>query len=280
VADLFDDYRLGAAWNEMIAADGTARVLPGGVRLDPAQRRDCAWTRRAGKYRYVDYWGTHVRVFEAHNPHRTLAVEVSSQVEVDAMRRPQPAELRSAGLHSVAVTDRFAEFLAATRMTEPPAELAALAETEAGRHPPAAAADAITAAVHDRMTYRAGSTGVHTLAGEAWEAGLGVCQDYAHLVVGALRHVGIPARYVSGYLHPRSAAAVGEPVAAESHAWVQWWFGEWTDQDPMNLAPVTDRHVTLGTGRDYRDVPPIKGIVAGTPVTTDLQVRVLITRVR
>jgi len=59
---------------------------------------------------------------------------------------------------------------------------------------------------------------------------------------------------------------------------VQWWLGEWVDHDPTNLADVVERHVQIGCGRDYGDVPPIKGIVAGSPVTTDLDVRVDITR--
>jgi transglutaminase-like putative cysteine protease len=128
------------------------------------------------------------------------------------------------------------------------------------------------------MSYVPGSTGVQTSAAEAWSARSGVCQDYAHLVVGALRHVGLPARYVSGYLHPKASAALGESVVGESHAWVEWWLGEWVAHDPTNSTMVSDRHVVVGMGRDYRDVPPIKGIVAGSPVTTDLEVKVEITR--
>ena len=62
-------------------------------------------------------------------------------------------------------------------------------------------------------------------------------------------------------------------------AWAQWWLGERTDHDPTNLSTVADRHVVVGVGRDDADVPPVKGIVAGTPVATDLQVEVTITRV-
>jgi transglutaminase-like putative cysteine protease len=105
-----------------------------------------------------------------------------------------------------------------------------------------------------------------------------VCQDYAHLVVGALRHIGLPARYVSGYLHPKSEPVLGDTVTADSHAWVQWWLGEWVDFDPTNLSEVSERHILVGTGREYRDVTPIKGIVAGSPATTDLEVEVSITR--
>jgi transglutaminase-like putative cysteine protease len=230
-------------------------------------------------YRYIDYWGTSVRVFEAHSPHRELVVEVTSLVEVDRTRRKVAAEAVSWDeLRAAPTTDRFDEFLATARATAPPTELADLADSIAADNDPAGTAQAIAAAVHDTMTYLPGSTGVYTPAAEAWEARSGVCQDYAHLVVGALRHVGIPARYVSGYLHPSSEPEIGEEVIAESHAWVEWWLGEWAGNDPTNLAEVAERHVQVGTGRDYNDVPPMKGIVAGTPITTHLEVEVSITR--
>jgi transglutaminase-like putative cysteine protease len=230
-------------------------------------------------YRYVDYWGTQVRGFEAHAAHRDLLVEVESTVEVDGSRRPALTEETAwEALRSAEVTDEFGEFLAPGRSTVPPPDLATQARAFAADSSPAEAALAIAAAVHDTMTYVPGSTGVHTLAAEAWVAGSGVCQDYAHLVVGALRHVGIPARYVSGYLHPKAEPVVGETVPADSHAWVQWWLGTWMDHDPTNQSQIAERHIVVGTGRDYRDVTPIKGIVAGTPVTTALNVEVSITR--
>ena len=75
-------------------------------------------------------------------------------------------------------------------------------------------------------------------AQEAWDLRKGVCQDIAHLTVGLLRASGIPARYVSGYLHPKVEAEVGETVDGQSHAWVEWWAGEWTGFDPTNGVPV------------------------------------------
>lgn len=230
-------------------------------------------------HRYIDYWGTSVRVFEAHTAHRELVVEVTSLVEVDRTRRTDLVDpIGWTQVRASSTVDRFEEYLATRAFTAPPLELADLADSLAADLDPNRAAQAIVHAVHDAMTYLPGSTGVHTLAAEAWEAGSGVCQDYAHLVVGALRHVGIPARYVSGYLHPRAEPEIGEQVDAESHAWVQCWLGEWVDHDPTNLADVGERHVQVGVGRDYGDVPPIKGVVAGSPVTTDLDVRVEITR--
>jgi transglutaminase-like putative cysteine protease len=231
------------------------------------------------QFRYSDYWGTQVRVFEAHGPHRELVVDVTSLVEVDGSRRSGPAaELGWDEVRDERVVDRFGEYLAVSTLTAPPPELVELALTEAARQAPADAAHSIAAALNDTMTYLPGSTGVHTLAAEAWAARSGVCQDYAHLLIGALRSIGIPARYVSGYLHPSTEPEIAVAINAESHAWVQWWLGDWVDHDPTNLAEVAERHVQVGAGRDYGDVPPIKGVVAGTPVTTDLKVAVTITR--
>jgi transglutaminase-like putative cysteine protease len=106
----------------------------------------------------------------------------------------------------------------------------------------------------------------------------GVCQDITHLALGALRSVGIPARYVSGYLHPRPNAAIGETVGGESHAWVEWFCGDdWRGFDPTNGIDIGDRHVLVGRGRDYNDVPPLRGVYAG-PFGSTLFVTVEITR--
>jgi transglutaminase-like putative cysteine protease len=229
-------------------------------------------------YRYSDYWGTEVRVFEASGAHRWLDVRATSLVEVDVSRRPTPSDLGWADVRQDVVRDDLVEYLRPTAATEPPRELADLAATIAADHPPAAAARLISDAVHDALTYVVGATEVHTVAAEAWDSRSGVCQDYAHLVIGALRHVGIPARYVSGYLHPAAEPVIGETVEGESHAWVEWWLGEWTAYDPTNASMVAERHVMIGTGRDYSDIPPIKGIVAGPHRTTGLSVTVELTR--
>ncbi len=90
------------------------------------------------------------------------------------------------------------------------------------------------------MEYLSGSTNVKTNAMQAWTKGKGVCQDISHVTVGLLRALGLPARYVSGYLHPKPDAAIGETVTGESHAWVEWWDGGWNGFDPTNS--VDDRH--------------------------------------
>jgi len=143
--------------------------------------------------------------------------------------------------------------------------------------PPAEAARAICDWVHEKVEYMSGVTGVHTTAAEAWQDQRGVCQDIAHLALGALRTAGIPARYVSGYLHPVPDAQIGETVAGESHAWVEWFDGGWRGYDPTNAIEIGDRHVIVGRGRDYTDVPPLRGVYAG-PASSRLFVTVEITR--
>ena len=131
--------------------------------------------------------------------------------------------------------------------------------------------------VRANVEYVPGSTGVRTSAQEAWSLRKGVCQDIAHLTLGMLRAVGIPARYVSGYLYPRADGAVGDTVAGQSHAWVEWWCGDWTGFDPTNGVAVGMRHVIVARGRDYADVTPLKGVYHGAP-STGLGVTVEITR--
>ncbi len=262
----------------VVASFNEARLTPLGTPWQTLLESVLRVDEASWQHQYVDYWGTHVRVFEAQRPHSGLVVESTSVVEIDASRRP-PARLDTSwdDLRAEPVGDRWGEFLTQTRSTEPDAELAALADECAAGLTPHEAALALCTRVNTAMSYLPGSTGVHTAASEAWRSRSGVCQDYVHLVVGALRHLGVPARYVSGYLHPKQNPAIGEPVTGESHAWVEWWLGDWTAHDPTNNAPVGERHVMVGRGRDYNDVPPIKGIIGGSGTST-LEVGVEVTR--
>jgi len=228
---------------------------------------------------YVDYWGSRVSSFEILTPHKDLSLTATSLVEVRPRDHPEHslswAELAEAAERAI----EYVEQRKQTRRTEPPAEVVALArEIADGTGDPCAAALAIGVKIGESVEYMQGVTGVHTTATEAWAHRKGVCQDIAHLTLGALRAVGIPARYVSGYLHPKPNAAIGETVAGESHAWVEWFCGdEWRGFDPTNQIDIGDRHVTIGRGRDYNDVPPLRGVYAG-PFKSTLFVKVEITR--
>lgn len=213
---------------------------------------------------YEDYWGTKVVSFDVLQPHTELQLTATSLVEV----RPRLTgghDLSWEQLGKVAQrATQHVEQLAQTPRTRPTDDLvAASREIADASSTPGAAASAIARMVGDEMEYMSGVTHVHTLASESWASRKGVCQDIAHITLGALRAVGIPARYVSGYLHPRPNAQIGETIRGESHAWVEWFTGEWNAWDPTNLIDIGERHVKVGLGRDYNDVPPLRGVYAG-----------------
>ena len=232
----------------------------------------------SSQHGYVDYWGSRVSSFEILTPHKELSLTATSLVEV----RPRSHDEVGLGWDDLALaverTTETVEQLKQTRRTNPPVEVAELARQIASEESDACvAALRISRAIGDAMEYMQGVTGVHSTAAEAWAVRKGVCQDITHLALGALRSVGIPARYVSGYLHPKPNAAIGETIAGESHAWVEWYCGEWRGFDPTNQIDIGDRHVMVGRGRDYNDVPPLRGVYAG-PYGSELFVTVEITR--
>jgi transglutaminase-like putative cysteine protease len=227
-------------------------------------------------YRYVDYWGTAVTAFDLHAPHTRLEVTSSSVVETD---RPEPpaAKVTWTDLQAEAVIDRFDEVLSATGYAPMSRRIAAAARRIARYHEPAEAVVAAAQWVHGELEYDPDATGVHSSGLDALREGRGVCQDFAHLSLCVLRSMGIPGRYVSGYLHPERDGVVGKTVDGQSHAWIQAWTGTWWDYDPTNDAEINEQYVSVGVGRDYADVPPLKGIYSGRG-STDLDVVVEITR--
>jgi transglutaminase-like putative cysteine protease len=228
---------------------------------------------------YNDYWGTFVSVFDLPEAHDDLVIRAVATVETGPLPGlPAPGERPSwAELAQRAAGGRLLEFLMPTPLTTVTDEISGAAIAEIAGLPPDAAAESISARVHEHVTYMPGATGVRTDAQEAWDKGQGVCQDMAQLTVALMRAAGLPARYVSGYLHPDPKAEPGRTAIGQSHAWVEYWAGDWTPLDPTSLAPVRERHVVVARGRDYTDVPPLKGIYHG-PSGGDMQVTVEITR--
>ena len=232
----------------------------------------------SSQHSYVDYWGTRVASFELLTPHRELALTATSLIEVHTREHPSHGITWDELAETVGAVTETVEQLGQTRRTEPPVEVAELAKRIlATTTNPCDAALEICMAIGNAVEYMQGVTGVHTTAAEAWAGRRGVCQDIAHLALGALRSVGIPARYISGYLHPLPDAAIGQTVAGESHAWVEWYCGTWRGFDPTNLIDIGDRLVAVGHGRDYNDVAPLRGVYAG-PYGSQLFVKVEITR--
>lgn len=213
-------------------------------------------------YKYTDYWGTEVTTFDLQRPHTELKVVASSVVETAEEDAPAP-DTTWAEVRSPDTVDKFAEYIEWTTYVPRHRELAAIASGLRKGNGPAETVLAISRWVHDTLTYQRGTTGVHSSAVDAWQAGEGVCQDYAHLTLAMLRAVDVPARYVSGYLHTKPEASVGETVVGESHAWIEAWTGAWWGFDPTNDIGIGHRHVWVATGRDYADVSPLKGIYSG-----------------
>lgn len=228
---------------------------------------------------YQDYFGTRVSVFDVLAPHQELSITSRSLVEVHPRPlRPGKTSWEELERRRIAEAE-LAEFSGQTGRTQPHEEVVALAEEIANTSDtPWQAAHRIAISIGEAIEYQQGVTEVHTTALQSWETRRGVCQDIAHLTLGALRSAGIPARYVSGYLHPHLEPEPGITVSGESHAWVEWFDGEnWEGFDPTNGVPIGDRHVLVGYGRDYQDVPPLRGVYAG-PFLSQLRVKVNITR--
>ncbi|AKS33418.1 transglutaminase family protein [Mycolicibacterium goodii] len=247
-------------------SDSRQNVILNRVETVPATR----------SYRYVDYWGTAVTAFDLHAPHTELEVTSSSVVETEVGEKPEE-KVSWDDLRSEAVIDRFDEVLSPTHYTPRSKRIERVGRSIAKEHDPFEAVIAAAQWVRSELDYVAGTTGVHSSGLDALREGKGVCQDFAHLSLIMLRGMGVPARYVSGYLHPQGEAAIGDTIDGQSHAWVQAWTGGWWDYDPTNDSEINEQYVSVGVGRDYSDVAPLKGIYSGEG-STDLDVVVEITR--
>jgi transglutaminase-like putative cysteine protease len=267
-------WRLGIVHRTHVRYEGSARTSYNEARMTPptlprqvALEAQVSTDIPAPMWTYGDYWGTLVSSFDIQAPHHELVIRAQATVET----MPAPAAARPlpwAVLRERAAGGRLLEFLTPTRRTAVDETLAAAARQRTAHADPLEAAAEIASWVSDRVAYVPGATEVQTSAQEAWDKSQGVCQDMAHLTVGLLREVGLPARYVSGYLHPQPEAQPGDEMVGESHAWVEYWAGEWLACDPTNRARVGERHVIVAAGRDYGDVPPLKGIYHGAPSST------------
>ncbi|WP_375424518.1 transglutaminase N-terminal domain-containing protein [uncultured Friedmanniella sp.] len=245
------------------------------ARMTPAAtEHQTIWSSRvsiepaAWSFTYNDYWGTRVTTFELHEPHERLTVHAQAVVDTrgdelswDTDRRVAPSDLGWAALHDRGVIDKMAEYLTVNRRTSPSDELRALA-AEVASQPPRLAGLDVCALVGRHLTYERGSTEVTSAAADVWDLGRGVCQDFSHVALGALRSIGLPARYVSGYLHP-GPREPNTTVTGESHSWIEWWCGTWVAYDPTLGRRLTDSYVRVGHGRDYGDVAPLRGTYSG-----------------
>jgi len=236
-----------------------------------------------------DYFGNRTAIALIAAPHRDLLVRAASVVSVaarekQALARPQVAwEAVREQAHA-----RAAEFLHESPHVETWRELAEFAAKSfaRGRGALEAALD-LAHRIHQDFEFDRTATSVSTPLREVMKRRRGVCQDFAHLMIGALRASGLPARYVSGYLLTDPPPGRPRLIGADaSHAWVSVWCGgadgdagsdagSWVDLDPTNDCLVDDEHVTLGWGRDFGDVTPMRGVILGGG-EQELKVRVTV----
>jgi transglutaminase-like putative cysteine protease len=217
-----------------------------------------------------DYWGTRVDAFGIRAPH--LALEVVAEAAVETRQAPMVTTApRLEALRDEVFIDAHWEYLQPSAHTHWGGAVAA----GAARQRDYVGSDVVSLvlALHRlagaSITYTSGSTYIGVDVEDILASGQGVCQDFAHLAVALCRSVGVPARYVSGYFFAADdstgADAESEVVEVQTHAWFEAavpGFG-WLALDPTNQREVGLRHVKIGHGRDYDDVPPLRGTVAG-----------------
>ncbi len=230
--------------------------------------------------RRKDYFGNEVATFSVFRTHDHFSATATSIVEVDPRREAAFPEIswEEAQSELASHTDDASltayEFVFDSPFVASSTELADYARPSfpVGR-PLAEAVQELSHRVHKEFLYKPKSTSIEMPLHEVLEQRRGVCQDFAHIMIGALRSLHLSARYVSGYL--RSGADV--QGAEASHAWVSAFipgYG-WLDLDPTNDVIPSDGHITLAWGRDYGDVAPVKGIsLGGGKQTIEVEVRV------
>jgi transglutaminase-like putative cysteine protease len=223
---------------------------------------------------HSDYFGNSLTSFTLDEPHDRLIVEAESDLEVNSIAPPDfsgspPWETIRESLSGDPTGEILSayQFVFDSQRVRSNPELAVYARESfpAGR-PLLAAVFDLMRRIHQDFRFDKKATEVATPVQTFFEKRRGVCQDFAHLQIGCLRSLGLPARYVSGYL--RTMPPPGRPrlVGADaSHAWCSAWcpIAGWVDFDPTNNCIPSDSHITVAWGRDYSDVSPIYGVLLG-----------------
>jgi transglutaminase-like putative cysteine protease len=273
--------------DEVSVSYGRAHLLPRGVSGQVVVAGDITIDPGADELRsHVDFFGNLSTYYAVRKAHRALRVTATSEVRVD---RSVPAitELDRHTWESVREmladdVDARAFILPSPLVSPDPAVRDYSAKTFTPGRPLGSALAELASRIYADFEYVSGSTTVKTTLAEVLQRRQGVCQDFAHLAVGCLRSVGLPARYVSGYLE--TAPPPGQPKlhgADASHAWLAMYVPDmgWVDLDPTNNQFLDSRYVVAGWGRDYSDVPPLKGVIMTNAKKSTLTVSVDVTRI-
>ena len=254
------------------------------VRLQPVEMNDQqveSFALKISPYaqpkHQLDFYQNHVHRFDILAPHSTLEVEATSVVHTSTLTDPAkgPVVPLSAMAKCLDLANCY-DFLQPSKYVTVDADIANVATSVIANHDNTwGAVIAIKRFIHDSFRYQPAVTNVHTKMSEALRLRQGVCQDFAHVMIGLCRALKIPARYVSGYLYNGPADQL--KGAQASHAWLEVFLPGhgWIGVDPTNRLITGERHVKIAIGRDYADVSPIRGTYRGTGERT-LQVEVLV----
>jgi transglutaminase-like putative cysteine protease len=213
---------------------------------------------------YIDGYGNHVHYFNLVRPHHRLSVISRSIVETGLEPDSKPGE---------ELVHDFLRFRSPVKDVEGVRELARRHAVSDPSSPESVenALDDLTLTISREFTYDRAVTNVYTVVDDVLALRAGVCQDFAHLFIAVARAMGVPARYVSGYIH----FAGEKGVTTASHAWAEGWVpGKgWIGYDATRPVRTSDSHVRLAVGRDYTDAAPTRGIYVGSATGT-MEVRV------
>lgn len=263
--------------DEVTDSLGIAHLVPRALAWQSVASYDVAIEPAPGDLSHdTDYYGNCASYFQVTEPHTRLEIEAVSEVEVTpplvsdealAAGWEQARPLVSPGVPGAW---RATDFVLESASVEQVEEAATYAAASFTRHRPVGeAVTDLMHRIHADFEYDKTATTVTSTVGEVLATRAGVCQDFAHLTLACLRSQGLAARYVSGYLSTQPAPGKERVVGADaSHAWVAVWLpsaaapeGEWLAIDPTNDQWVNDRYVWVAWGRDYADVPPVKGVI-------------------
>jgi len=216
---------------------------------------------------YYDFYGNIVHFFERAEPHQNLIIESQSLVTTVSRLLDENREVMPLGqLQGLAMVERCFDFLQTSTLLSLDTEVWKLAmDATAGCRDIWEASLAIMRFIHTNFIYSPEATDVNTPMSQVIQMRKGVCQDFAHVMIGMCRTLKIPARYASGYIYNGPHDHLNGAQA--SHAWCEVFLPGigWQGLDPTNNRQVDEHHVKIGIGRDYADIIPVKGHYRGTP---------------
>jgi transglutaminase-like putative cysteine protease len=215
---------------------------------------------------FTDYFGNQAGFFSVIKPHTELTIQSDLEVIIHEAPLPEdkaPPSKQWENLEAIKEQNPYMDFLTQKNFDafiEVSATVTAMINESTS---PFAIAQTISDFIYNNFEYKKGITSVETKVDEIWKLKAGVCQDFAHILLVMLRMIGIPARYVSGYICPKNHELRGEGA---THAWVDAYipFHGWIGLDPTNNCIVSDRHVRLAIGRNFSDCTPVKGTYKGS----------------